>query len=440
MAAGDLLVRVMDEGADLDTALGASKAFNNLTGPDRGFARAMASASLRALGRIDWALGGLLDRPLDTIEPPVRALLRIGAAQLWVMGVAEHAAVSSTVEAARTWRDASRGGGLVNAVLRRATRERERFEAAPQTAIWPDWLAARLKSALGPEKADALARLQLADPPIDVTLKSGLDPAEWAAKLEGEALANGSIRLGSGASLMELPGYAEGEWWVQDAAASLPARLLGDLTGKTAIDVCAAPGGKALQLASQGADLTAVDVSGQRLATLRENAARTRLKMKVIEADAARWRPESRVDVVLLDAPCSALGTLRRHPEGAWRRDPSGLARYPAIQASLIAAAREMLKPGGQLVYCVCTPLREEGEDIIRAALAGGGWRRLPIAEKEVPGFEHALTDDGDVISAPPVSESSGDKNESPLASGATQSVAEPVLSDVFCVSRLERT
>jgi 16S rRNA (cytosine967-C5)-methyltransferase len=443
-AAADLVFRVMDEGADLDTALGASEPFNRLEGSDRGFARSIASATLRGLGRIDWALGGMLDKPLDQIEPPVRALLRTGAAQLWIMGVADHAAVSATVDAARAWRDASRGGGLVNAVLRRASRERAAFDSAPPTSIWPDWLAAKLKSALGPAGADAMATLQLSDPPVDLTLKTGEDAQQWGDRLVAEALPSGSVRLSSGAGLSDLKGYAEGDWWVQDAAAAIPAKLLGDLTGKRVVDLCAAPGGKALQLASQGADLTAVDISAQRLALLRENAERTRLPMQIVEADARSWHPPEPVDAVLLDAPCSALGTLRRHPEGAWRREPAGLARYPAIQLKLIEAAHGMLKPGGVLVYCVCTPLREEGADVIAQALASGGWLRRPVAASELPGLAHALTPDGDILTAPqtspavndsPVSESSRVENES----AEKQTAERGILSDVFFVSRLER-
>lgn len=435
LAAADLVHRVIDGGADLETALSASETFDGLEGPDRGFARAIASASLRGLGRIDYALDQLLDRPLMAIEPQVRALLRTGAAQLWMLNVADHAAVSATVEAARAWRGASKGGGLINAVLRRAARETEPYANAPPTSVWPDWLAARLKSAVGPERADALARLQLEDPPVDLTLKRGEDAVAWAETLGGEALPSGSVRLASGANLSELPGYAEGVWWVQDAAAAIPARLLGDLRGKTVVDLCAAPGGKALQLASQGGDVTAIDISAQRLTLLHANAERTQLPMGILEADARAWRPEAPVDAVLLDAPCSALGTLRRHPEGAWRRDPKGLERYPAIQSALLAAAREMLKPGGKLIYCVCTPLPEEGVEIIAQAIVSGGWRRDGVAADELPGFAAALTNAGDVLTAPPVDRLSRVENDSDEKESATRGV----LSDVFFLARLER-
>jgi 16S rRNA (cytosine967-C5)-methyltransferase len=432
LAAAELLHHTLDRGADLETALAKSRAFDRLEGPDRGFARAIAGAGLRGVGRIDYALGGMLDRPIDAIEPEVRAFLRAGAAQLWLLGVADHAAVSATVEAVRNWREARRGGGLVNAVLRRASREAEAFRTAPATSVWPEWLAAKLKAALGPERADAMAELQLEEPPTDLTLKPGEDPQVWADRLNGYALTNGSVRLESGAKLTELPGYVEGVWWVQDAAASLAAKLVGDVAGKSVADLCAAPGGKALQLAAAGAKLSAVEISRQRLDRLQENAARTRLAMEVVEQDARTWRPADKLDAVLLDAPCSALGVLRRHPEGAWRRNPKDLARFPAIQRSLIDAAAAMLKPGGRLVYCVCTPAPEEGRDIVEAALTGGAWRRVKIGPEEVPGFIHSLTDEGDVMTAPPARDS-----EDPMEG---KIVADPIKSDVFYIARLERS
>jgi 16S rRNA (cytosine967-C5)-methyltransferase len=431
LAAAELIHGTLDKGVDLETAQKKSNAFSRLEGADRGFARAIAGAALRGVGRIDWALGGMLERPVADIEPEVRALLRAAAAQLWMLDVADHAAVSTTVEAARQWREARRGGGLVNAVLRRASREAEAFRSAPATSVWPDWLAASLKAALGVERAEAMAELQLKEPPIDLSLKQGLDPAEWATRLGGEALANGTVRLKAGVKLVELPGYAEGQWWVQDAAASLAASLIGDVRGKAVADLCAAPGGKALQLASMGAELTAIDISHQRMQTLRENAERTGLAMQMVEQDARVWRPVAALDAVLLDAPCSALGIMRRHPEGVWRRDPKDLARFPGIQRSLIDAAGEMLKPGGRLIYCVCTPSAEEGKDLVDTLVAGGGWRRAKISPDEAPGFAEALTNDGDVITAPL-------KRYSKTAP-MHEIVAAPIKSDVFYISRLER-
>lgn len=424
LAAAQLVWAAMTRGEDLETAMGSSPAFRLLEGADRGFARAMASATLRAVGRIDWALGGMVQRPLPEIEPPVLALLRAGAAQLWLMKVAEHAAVSATVEAAAHWDIARRGGGLVNAVLRRAAREADAFEQSPVEAVWPDWLSAKLKSALGAERAGAMARLQLEEPAIDLTLRDTSDATGWAEKLGAELLPNGSIRLPAGVALAELPGFAEGAWWVQDVAASLPVRMLGDVAGLAVADLCAAPGGKSMQLAARGARLSAVEMSAQRIVRLRENAARTGLAVDVVQADARTWRPPVLLDAVLLDAPCSALGVIRRHPEGVWRRDPKDLARYPQVQRALVDAAAEMLNPGGILVYSVCTPSPEEGREIIEAAVASGAWKRRPIGVGETPGFEHSLTPEGDLLTAP----------------AAFAADAPQTRSDVFFVARLERT
>jgi 16S rRNA (cytosine967-C5)-methyltransferase len=436
LAAAELITLTLDEGVDLETAFDKSKTYRKLEGPDRGFARAIAGATLRGVGRIGWALGGMVDRPIDQIEAPVRALLFAGAAQMWLLGVKDHAAVSATVEAAGKWYEARRGGGLINAVLRRAAREADAFKATPVTAVWPDWLAARLKAALGPERAEAMAELQLHEPPIDVTLKLGLELEMWAQKLGGVALANGSVRLEAGVKLQELPGYAEGDWWVQDAAASIAAKLMGDISGKAVADLCAAPGGKALQLASMGAKVSAIDISKQRLLRVRENAERTKLAMEIVEADARQWRPADKLDAVLLDAPCSALGILRRHPEGIWRRDPKDLARFPMVQRALIEAAGEMLRPGGMLVYCVCTPVPEEGLAEVERAVSGGGWRRAAIAAGDVPGFGISLTPEGDLLTSPAPRPADGHSG----GEDTRKSVAEPVNSDVFYIARLERT
>ncbi len=424
LAAAQLVWAAMAKGEDLESAMGSSPAYRSLEGADRGFARAIASAALRAVGRIDWALGGMVQRPLADIEPPVLALLRAGAAQLWLMKVAEHAAVSATVEAAAHWDVARRGGGLINAVLRRAARESGAFESSPAEAVWPDWLAAKLRSGLGAERAGAMALLQLEEPAIDITLRDAGDAAGWSDRLGGALLPNGSIRLLDGAGLTELPGYAEGEWWLQDVAASLPVALLGEVAGLAIADLCAAPGGKAMQIAARGARLSAVEMSAPRLERLRENAARTRLSMDLIQADARTWRPQALLDAVLLDAPCSALGVIRRHPEGVWRRDPKDLARYPMIQRALIDAAAAMLRQGGTLIYSVCTPSPEEGREVVEAAISGGAWRRRPVVAGEARGFDHSLTPDGDLLTAPAA-----------IASDAAQ-----IRCDVIYMARLERT
>lgn len=431
LAAAELVLEAMEGSSDFDGAMDKSRTFKRLQGPDRGFARAMAGAALRAVGRIDWALGGMVQRPLADLQPPLRALLRVGAAQLWIMNVADHAAVSATVEAAGKWDDARKGGGLINAVLRRAAREGDAFASSPITAVWPDWLAARMKASLGAAQAEDLALAQLDEPPIDLTLRAPEDAEAWAEKLEAELLPNGSLRLQSGAGLMEMPGFTEGAWWVQDTAAALPAKLLGDVRGLAVADLCAAPGGKAMQIAAMGAKLSAIDMSRQRIVRLRENVERAKLAMTIVESDARSWRPAAPLDAVLLDAPCSALGIIRRHPEGVWRRDPKDLVRFPSIQRALVDAAHEMLRPGGRLVYSVCTPVPEEGREIIEAVVATNGWKRVAITAAEAPGFRKALTAEGDVLTLPPA-------RVSGAAPGEKSAVA-PMNSDAFYIARLER-
>lgn len=421
-AAADVLLRIVHEGADMDEALSSSKFFDDLEGPDRGFARAIASAALRAFGKIDDALETYLDRPLEKMDPPVLSLLRIGCAQLWVLNAPSYATVDATVEAARQWKPASRGGGLVNAILRRAGREPEAYEALPNSHIWPDWLANRFTEALGDETTQNIAQIQLQEPRIDLTVKS--DPAGWAEKLDGTALPTGSVRLPTGASLTELEGYVDGEWWIQDVAATLPAKLFGDVDGLSIGDLCSAPGGKTMQLASKGAKVTAIDLSEQRIERVRENLERTGLKATTHVVDARHWRPKEPFDAVLLDAPCSALGTLRRHPEGAWRREDGALDKYSHLQLKLIKAAHGMLKTGGTMIYCVCTPLPGEGIEVVKEAISSGEWKIKPITAEEAPGYEHAIDENGGLLSLPNFD---------------VESPEDIVTSDIFYMARLEK-
>lgn len=397
-AAAELLMLTLDSRRTLDEAMPNSDSFDQLEGPDRGFARLMASATLRELGRIDAALAPLLSRPLEATSPAIRALLRVGAVQLWRLDTPPHAAVSETVEAAKGWPDARSGGSFLNAVLRRAAETTPDLDAMPATQAWPDWLAGRLAADLGADAAECLAAHQLDEPPIFLSARS--DPAAVAAATGGTLLPTGSIRLDS-ANVETLPGFETGDWWVQDAAAALPAMLLGTTPDDHVVDLCAAPGGKTLQLAATGAQVTAVDRSKNRLERLKDNLARTGLTAGIVTVNADTWRPEAPVTKLLLDAPCSALGTLRRHPEGAWIKREPEIDRFPAAQARLLAAAADMVQAGGTVVYCVCTPLKSEGLDIVEQAISGGLYARQPVTAPEVPGFEHCLTPEGDLLTLP---------------------------------------
>lgn len=399
-AAAELLMLCLDSRRTLDEAMVTSETFMALEGADRRFARAMASGALRELGRIDAGLAPLSNRPIEKLSPAIRALARIGLVQLWRLKTEPHAAVNATVDAAKGWPDATMGGGFLNAVLRRASREPFDLDTVSPLKVWPDWLQARFVAGLGHDAAMALARAQLKMPGLHLTAKT--DVAAVAAAVGGEVLHGHSVRAPSGV-VEDMPGYEDGAWWVQDAGAALPAAILDIGSGETVIDLCAAPGGKTMQLASAGGSVLAVDRSKARLQRLSENVQRTGLQeyVTVIAEKAETWRPSEPVTKLLLDAPCSALGTLRRHPEGAWIKKEADIQRFPAVQMRLLTAAADMMSPGGTLVYCVCTPLPEEGVDVIDAAIEAGLYRRRAVLPDEVSGFEASITPKGDLLTVP---------------------------------------
>ena len=351
-----LVSGVLDRGRSL--AEQGDAPLRDLPGPERARAQALALATLRHLGRIDALLAPFLERMPPA---PARHVLRLGVADLHVLGTAPHAAVDGAVRLARDACRAPRQAGLVNAVLRRAV-EPGLWEAAPEAPL-PAWIATPVRKAFGRAALAPLAAAHARDSvPLDLTLKPGEDAAAWAALLEAEILPTGSLRRARPGQVTALPGYAEGAWWVQDAAAALPARLLGPVAGARVLDLCAAPGGKTLQLAAAGAAVTALDLSEPRLARLRANLARTGLHADVVAADALAWTPPAPFDAILLDAPCSATGTLRRHPDLPFLRDGDALPALMELQAALLARAWDWLAPGGHLVYCTCSLLPAEGE------------------------------------------------------------------------------
>jgi 16S rRNA (cytosine967-C5)-methyltransferase len=342
----------------LDEAL-STPAFLALATQDRAFARAVAMAALRHLGPIDRVLDGRLRK-----EPPepVRDLLRLGLAQAFWLDTPDFAAVDTTVALAPTPLR-----GLVNAVMRGALRDGPPAEDPRNLA--PPWLLARWTAAYGEQAALRIATQIAVEPATDLTLR---EPAneDMARLLEAERLPGGSLRLRRRGDVAEWPGYAEGHWWVQDAAAAVPARLLAIQPGETAVDLCAAPGGKTLQLAAAGAQVTALDKSASRLRRVKAGLERTGLSADAIAADAADWPDERLFDAVLLDAPCSSSGTFRRHPDALWNARPGDIPALVALQARLLASAARRVRPGGRLVYSVCSLEPEEGEAQVRAFLA----------------------------------------------------------------------
>jgi 16S rRNA (cytosine967-C5)-methyltransferase len=400
-AAGEVLAQILDRRQPLDAVLEASRALAGLAARDRAFARLIVTTVLRRLGQIDDLIKRCLERPLQPKARAARNLLRIGAAQLLFLRTPAHAAVDSTVALANGAQLAPYRA-LVNAVLRRLAREGDGLLASQDAARLnlPDWLWQPWLRDYGDSTVRAIADVLAADPPLDISVKA--DAGEWAARLGAIRLAGGSLRLAHAGPVTELAGYGDGAWWVQDAAASLPARLLGDVQGKSVIDLCAAPGGKTAQLAAMGARVIAVDRSEARLGRLKENLVRLRLDAELAAADVASWRPRQPVLHVLLDAPCSATGTLRRHPDIAWLKSQADVERMCEVQDGLLDAAVAMLAPGGTLVYCVCSLQREEGPERIAALLKRGApVERRPIGAEEIGGLAEAVTAAGDLRTLP---------------------------------------
>ncbi|MFN3686878.1 RsmB/NOP family class I SAM-dependent RNA methyltransferase [Salinarimonas sp.] len=381
----------------LDDVLAARGARLAMEPRDRALARAIAVATMRRLGTIRTAIAQRLDRPVE--DPRLEALLAIGAAQILFLDVPDHAAVGTAVAIASADRRLARAGGLVNAVLRRIAREAEAIRAeaaADPMRDTPDWLAARWRKTYGADVAGAIARACRAEADLDLTTRG--DPAEWVAPLDAILLPTGSLRLRQRTPVPDLPGYAEGAWWVQDAAAAMPARLLAPRPGERIADLCAAPGGKTAQLAAAGARVLAVDRSRERLARLEENLARLRLEAEIRVADATALPEREAFDAVLVDAPCSSTGTLRRHPDVAWTKSEADIAALAAIQTRLIDAAIALVRPGGRIVYCTCSLEPEEGEAQARTALEQHpGLVREPIRPEEVGGLAAAVTRKGDL-------------------------------------------
>jgi len=407
----DILDAVLDRGAPLDIALGEHKQLAQLDPRDRAQVRRIIGATLRRLGEIDAIIKARLDRPVSARHARIRNVLRIGVAELVFLETPPHAAVDAAVRVATQHRKGALKG-LVNAILRRVDRDQQGGQvlsdpANPGEANTPNWLFHRWHGAYGLETAEAIAQAHLHEAPLDITLSRNADPQEWAEKLEADILPGGTLRRAGGGRIDDLPGFASGLWWIQDAAAALPVRLLSDalgeaggLDGRTVIDLCAAPGGKSLQLADAGARVTAVDIAGGRLGALRENLARTGLEVDIVKADATNWRPEALADAVLLDAPCSATGTIRRHPDIPRRRRSKDIEAVTDLQQNLLAAAVDMVCPGGVIVYAVCSLEAEEGPDQIAALCkAGAPVRVAPIDPTPRPELAEltpsAITPDG---------------------------------------------
>lgn len=390
-AAARAVATALRREATLDDALGR--------GGETPLSRAIAVTTFRHLGTILDALGERLAKGLPR-DPDVMAILATGAAQILFLEVPDHAAVDLAVRLAQGSDRTRHLAGMVNAVLRRIAREQE--EILPPrgpTVELPDWLAERWRRNLGEARVEAIAAAHLAGGALDLSCRS--DPADWAERLGGILLPTGSVRILDRRPVTELPGFDEGAFWVQDAAAALPARLLDAKPGERILDLCAAPGGKTAQLAAAGAKVTALDRSDARLERLAANMARLKLSPEIVCADALAFEDEP-FDAVLLDAPCTATGTLRRHPDIGWTRQEDDIRVLAAKQARMLDHAASLVRPGGRLVYCVCSLEPEEGERQAAAFLERQpGFARVPIATGEHGIGAEMITPEGDLRTAP---------------------------------------
>ncbi len=402
----DLLAAVLGHHRPLDEAFHGHKALLRLELRDRAFALNLAATTLRRLGQLDALIDPCLSHPLPKEAKGVRDLLRLGVCQLVFLETPPHAAVDTTVALAQG-RRRERYAALINAILRRVASDGPALAAAQDAPRLntPDWLWRAWTESYGEETCRRIAEAHLSEPPLDITpldIDPGDNGAALARALDATVLPTGTLRLDYRGPVTALPGFDAGQWWVQDAAAALPARLLGDIRDRTVLDLCAAPGGKTAQLAAAGARVTALDRAPERLRQLERNLARLRLRAETQAVDAREWRPSAPADAVIVDAPCSATGTIRRHPDVAWLKKASDVASLVPTQSRLLAAAGEMIKPGGLLVYCSCSLQPEEGPARIEAFLGQQPmFRRIPVAPGEVGGLEELVTADGDLRTLP---------------------------------------
>lgn len=400
MAAARLLAAVIDKATALDALTDQEHGhpqFLALEPRDRALVRAILVTALRYRGTITALIEKRLQRPLPANARTLDHILHVAAAQMLFLDVPDSAAVDLAVSHANSDPRSRRFASLVNAVLRELGRRKERAlpAALAQSTDAPDWFVQRLVHAYGAERTAAILAIHRLEPPMDFTVKS--EPQSWADKFGGVVLGNGSVRVGRlPAPVAELPGYADGAWWVQDMAASLPATMLGDVKGKRVLDLCAAPGGKTAQLAAAGAEVTAVDLSASRLKRLGANFKRLKLEAEIVEANALTYSPGKPFDAVLLDAPCSSTGTVRRHPDVPWTKTPADIVKLADLQRRMLDHAVTLIKPDGVVVFANCSLDPLEGEELVESFLAENPEFMIdPVDPEAVPGSADFITECG---------------------------------------------
>lgn len=403
--AAKLIAAVVDRKISLDGMLDpahGNPAYKALSDADRALTRAILTSALRHLPRIEAAIASMIDKPLPEGARALHFVLVVAAAQILYLDVPSHAAVDLAVEQANRDPRNRRFAKLVNAVLRRVVREKDDILAnSASVSPVPAWFRERLIKAYGAAEADRIAEAQLEPAAIDLTVKSDAD--HWAGKLGGKVLPTGSVRLAAfEGAVSALDGFAEGAWWVQDVAASIPAKLFGDLRGKRIADLCAAPGGKTAQLVAAGAEVFAVEQSANRLARLEENLTRLELKAHLVGGDLFTFKPEAPLDGVLLDAPCSSTGTTRRHPDVLWTKGPQDIAKLAGLQEKMLRHAVTLVKPGGIVVFSNCSLDPSEGEELVARVLSDmPHLERVAVDPGDWPGLEQAISPLGEFRTTP---------------------------------------
>ncbi|HBN32552.1 MAG TPA: 16S rRNA methyltransferase [Rhodobacteraceae bacterium] len=367
LAAAQMLHAVLFEKLLMSEAMvGKGNPLDRLAPQDRARAQSLANGVLRHLAALDAVLDQFLEK-----SPPlkVRNALRLATFEMLAEDIAPHAAVNAAVEIVRGSPKTTHMAGLTNAVARRVAAEGAAIWAQQGPQKLPNWLATPISKNYGAAVVGAIEAAHQVGAAIDLTLKHPEQATDWAARLGATVLPTGSLRLKGRPQVTALEGFDRGDWWVQDAAAAMPARLFGDVKSLNALDLCAAPGGKTMQLAAGGAKVTALDISADRLGRVNENLTRVKLNARVIAADVLQFETDQRYDAILLDAPCSATGTIRRHPDLPFAKDGVDLSGLFELQAAMLDKALQLLKPGGRLVYCTCSLLPREGETQIAQAL-----------------------------------------------------------------------
>ncbi len=401
VAALKILDQILGQKKMLDAVLEHEKTFNDLPQRDRAFVRMLVATILRRRGQLD----DLINRALNKGDAPrpesLRWILYVGITQILFMDVADHAAVDTAVTL--TQQQGMEGKkGFVNAILRRMTGEGRGWLTKQDEAALniPAWLYEQWTNDYGAVRAKDIALASLTEAPLDFSVKNPDEREEWSHKLATRQLPTGTIRRPAGGNVADLDGFADGAWWVQDASSALPVRLMGDVKDKTVLDLCAAPGGKTAQLAAAGAKVTALDRSASRMATLNDNLKRLGLsdKVQAIIEDGSVWKPREQFDVILLDAPCSATGTIRRHPDLLALKTYKDQEGLMSIQERLLANAAQMLKSGGMMMYCTCSLQKAEGEgQILRFLKSHPNFRRIPMRKEEFGGMDGFVNSEGDI-------------------------------------------